>query len=208
MTVFHEVRFPFSVSVGASGGPERRTDIVPLVSGREQRNTPWADSRRRYDVGPGVRSLTDIHTLIGFFEARRGPLHGFRFRDPFDNRSAAPDQAPDPADQLIGTGDGAVNQFQLVKHYESGGELWTRTITKLVEGSVRVAVEGVETFDFTLDTANGRVTLADPPASGQAVTAGFAFDVPVRFASERLDLALDEPGAASALSIPLIEIRA
>ncbi|WP_417487751.1 TIGR02217 family protein [Maricaulis sp.] len=208
MSVFHEVRFPFSVSVGASGGPERRTEIVPLVSGREQRNTPWADSRRRYDAGPGVRSLTDIHTLIEFFEARRGPLHGFRFRDPFDNRSAAPDQAPDPSDQLIGTGDGTATQFQLVKHYESGGEAWTRTITKPVEGSVRLAVDGVETLDFSLDPATGLVTLTDPPGPGQAITAGFAFDVPVRFASERLDLALDEPGAASALSIPLIEIRA
>lgn len=207
MTVFHEVRFPFSVSIGAAGGPERRTEIVPLVSGREQRNTPWADSRRRYDAGPGVRSLTDIHTMIEFFEARRGPLHGFRFRDPFDNRSAPPGAAPDPSDQRIGTGDGNATQFQLVKHYESGGEAWTRTISKPVEGSVRVAVEGVETVDFTLDPASGLVTLADPPASGQAVTAGFAFDVPVRFASDRLDLALDEPGAASALSIPLIEIR-
>ncbi|RKQ95254.1 DUF2460 domain-containing protein [Maricaulis maris] len=207
MSVFHEIRFPFSVSIGASGGPERRTQIVPLLSGREQRNTPWADSRRRYDAGPGVRSLADIHTLIEFFEARRGPLHGFRFRDPFDNRSAAPDQAPSPTDQILGNGDGATTIFQLVKSYASGGESWTRIIEKPVDGSVLVALDGVATSDFVVDPATGLVTLASPPASDVVVTAGFAFDVPVRFDADRLDLALDEPGAASALSIPLIEIR-
>ncbi|WP_291844066.1 DUF2460 domain-containing protein [Maricaulis sp.] len=207
MSVFHEVRFPFSVSIGATGGPERRTEIVPLLSGREQRNTPWADSRRRYDAGPGVRSLADSHALIEFFEARRGPLHGFRFRDPFDNRSTSPDQAPSPTDQLLGTGDGAATSFQLVKHYQSGDASWTRTISKPVEGSVRVALDGVETVGFLVDTATGVVTLASPPAAGVAVTAGFAFDVPVRFDTDRLDLSLDDPGAASASTIPLIEIR-
>jgi len=207
MSVFHEVRFPFSVSIGASGGPERRTEIVPLLSGREHRNTPWADSRRRYDAGTGVRSLADIHTLIAFFEARRGPLHGFRFRDPFDNRSAPPDRAPDPTDQLIGTGDGAAVSFQLVKQYASGEDAWTRTIDKPVDGSVRIALDGVETTGFVVDFATGLLTLATAPAADVAVTAGFAFDVPVRFAADRLDLSLDEPGAASALSIPLVEIR-
>lgn len=207
MSVFHEVRFPFPVAIGATGGPQRRTEIVPLLSGREQRNTAWADSRRRYDAGPGVRSLTDIAGLIAFFEARRGPLHGFRFRDPFDNRSTTPDRAPAPDDQVLGTGDGGQVSFQLVKHYESGGDSWTRTITKPVDGSVRVAVDGVETAAFTVDLSSGEVLLAAPPPMGASVTAGFAFDVPVRFELDRLDLALEEPGAGSATSIPLIEIR-
>lgn len=207
MSVFHEVRFPFPVAIGATGGPQRRTEIVPLLSGREQRNTVWADSRRRYDAGPGVRSLTDIAGLIAFFEARRGPLHGFRFRDPFDNRSTTPDRAPAPDDQVLGTGDGGQVSFQLVKHYESGGDSWTRTITKPVDGSVRVAVNGVETAAFTVDLSSGEILLAVPPPTGASVTAGFAFDVPVRFELDRLDLALEEPGAGSATSIPLIEIR-
>ncbi len=207
MSVFHEIRFPFSVSIGATGGPQRRTEIVPLLSGREQRNTGWADSRRRYDAGPGIRSLADIHTLLAFFEARRGPLHGFRFRDPFDNRSNSPDHSPSPTDQQLGTGDGSNAVFQLVKHYESGGEGWTRTIAKPVEGSLRVALDGVETEDVSADWTTGLVTLDVPPPLGVSVTAGFAFDVPVRFELDRLDLALDQPGAASAHSIPLIELK-
>ncbi|MDF1768835.1 DUF2460 domain-containing protein [Maricaulis sp.] len=207
MSVFHEIRFPFPVSVGATGGPQRRTEIVPLLSGREQRNTSWADSRRRYDAGPGIRSLADIHTLLAFFEARRGPLHGFRFRDPFDNRSTAPDRAPEPTDQQLGTGDGSNAVFQLVKRYESGGESWTRTVTKPVEGSLRIALDGVETENLSVDWTSGLVTLDTPPSSGVSVTAGFAFDVPVRFEQDRLDLALDQPGAAAAHSIPLIELK-
>lgn len=78
---FHEVRFPASLSFGSVGGPERRTDIVTLANGFEERNTPWAHSRRRYDAGLGMRSLDDIETLISFFEARQGQIYGFRWKD-------------------------------------------------------------------------------------------------------------------------------
>lgn len=205
MSAFHEIRFPFAVALGAVGGPERRTEIVTLVSGREERNTPWADSRRRWDAGPGVKSLDDLSVLIAFFEARRGPLHGFRFRDPLDNRSCAPSSAPSFLDQVLGEGDGVAVQFQLVKRYESGGESWTRTISKPVEGSVRVALDGVETA-CAVDHATGRVTFDVAPAPGVTVTAGFAFDCPVRFDTERLDVSLDAIGAGAA-RVPLVELR-
>ncbi len=35
---FHEVRFPNDISRGARGGSERRTQIVELASGDEERN--------------------------------------------------------------------------------------------------------------------------------------------------------------------------
>ena len=50
---FHEARFPTNQSFGSVGGPERRTEIVTLANGFEERNTPWAHSRRRYDAGSG-----------------------------------------------------------------------------------------------------------------------------------------------------------
>ncbi|WP_417482980.1 TIGR02217 family protein [Maricaulis sp.] len=205
MTAFHEIRFPFAVALGAVGGPQRRTEIVTLVSGREERNSPWADSVRRWDAGPGVKSLDDLNTLIAFFEARRGRLHGFRFRDPIDNRSCAPSQAPGMLDQVIGTGDGVRAEFQLLKHYASGGESWTRTIAKPVEGTVSVAVDGVET-EVSVDHATGLVSFAVPPATGAAITAGFAFDCPVRFDTDQLDIALDAIGAGAAPSVPLVEL--
>ena len=64
---FHEVRFPTSLSFGSLGGPERRTEIVTLASGFEERNTPWAHARRRYDAGMGLRSLDDVALLMDFF---------------------------------------------------------------------------------------------------------------------------------------------
>lgn len=206
MTEFHDIRFPFAVAIGASGGPQRRTEIVTLLSGREQRNTPWADSARRWDAGPGVKSLDDLNALIAFFEARRGRLHGFRFRDPIDNRSCVPSLAPAMLDQVIGAGDGAATDFQLVKHYVSGAQSWTRMIAKPVEDTVVVAVDGVEAA-VTVDHATGLVSFADPPAGGAAITAGFAFDCPARFDTDQLDIALDAIGAGVAPSVPLVELK-
>ncbi len=124
---FHEVRFPTAIAFGASGGPERRTDIVALGSGHEERNSRWADSRRRYNAGYGVKSLDDLHAVIAFFEERRGRLYGFRWKDRADWKSCAPGGTPAATDQAIGTGDGAMTAFQLVKTYGSVHAPWART---------------------------------------------------------------------------------
>ncbi len=210
MTAFHEVSLTLPFALGASGGPERRVDIVALGSGREARNTPWAHGRRRYDIGGAVRTLDQLHELIAFFEARRGKLHGFRFRDPFDNKSCAPSQSVAPANQAIGTGNGALTVFQLQKSYGAGAEAYLRPIQKPVAGSVRVAVAGVELGGaaFSVNTTNGQVTCTAAPANGAAVSAGFSFDTPVRFDIDRLDLSLDAFGAGRALAAPLVEIVA
>lgn len=204
MSAFHEVSLPLPFALGASGGPERRVDIVTLGSGREARNTPWAHGRRRYDIGGAVRTLDELHELIAFFEARRGRLHGFRFRDPFDFKSGAPSGAIAPTHQVIGEGDGAATEFRLVKFY---GE-YERSIAKPVAGSVCVAVNGVELApaDFAVNIETGLVTLDTAPAAEATITAGFSFDTPVRFDIDRLDLSLDGFGAGRALAVPLIEI--
>lgn len=207
MNAFEDVSLPLPFALGASGGPQRRVDIVALGSGREVRNTPWAHGRRSYDVGGAVRTLDDMHALIAFFEARRGKLVGFRFRDPFDCKSCAPSATPAPGDQNLGVGDGVRTAFQLVKQYGEGDAAYMRPIKKPVAGAVRIAVGGIEvsSVDFAVDSL-GLVTLAAPPVSGAHITAGFVFDTPVRFDMDRLDLALDGFGAGHAPTIPLIEI--
>lgn len=207
---FHEVRFPASLSFGSSGGPERRTEIVTLSNGYEERNTPWEASRRRYDAGLGLRSMDDIDLLVAFFEARRGRLHGFRWKDWGDWRSCAPSAAISPTDQTIGTGDGARTAFQLRKSYASGGVEVLRDVAKPVAGSVRVAVEGVELIEgaeWVVDAANGLVTLASAPAEGAEVTAGYEFDVPVRFDTDRLDISFSGFAAGEVPNVPVVEIR-
>lgn len=205
---FHEVRFPDDISRGARGGPERRTQIVELASGDEERNASWANSRRRYDVAYGIRRADDLAAVVAFFEARNGRLHGFRFKDWADYKSCAPSGSPADTDQQIGTGDGATTVFQLVKRYASGAQAWTRSITKPVAGSVTIALDGApHTYGWSVDVTTGRVTFASPPVAGIAITAGFAFDVPVRFDTDTLDVTLDLERLGSITSIPLVEIR-
>lgn len=206
MTSFHETLFPLDISLNSEGGPARRTEIVSLVSGHEERNALWAQSRRSWNAGYGVKSMADIEKATAFFEARMGRLYGFRFRDPFDHRSSAYGEEPLPTDQLIGTGDGATIAFDLVKTYENGGASYARRIKKPVAGSVRVAIDGAETSAFTADETTGTVTFAVAPPSGAAITAGYLFDCPVRFDSDALRINLAAFRAGDIPSIPLIEV--
>lgn len=207
---FHEVRFPANLSFGSVGGPERRTEIVTLANGFEERNTPWAHSRRRYDAGLGLRSLTDLEALIAFFEARRGQLHGFRWKDWSDFRSCPATARPGPLDQPLGAGDGRKTVFALQKTYRSGLETYVRPVGKPVLGTVTVAVADdpkVEGLEFTLDPATGLVTFDVAPPLGAQVTAGFEFDVPVRFDSDRIQISVASFQAGEVPSVPVVEVR-
>lgn len=209
---FHEVRFPDDIALGASGGPERRTEIVTLGSGYEQRNQRWADSRRKYDAGYGVHTLDQLAEVVAFFEERRGRLHGFRWRDYADYQSCAPGSLVAPTDQSIGTGDGAEDDFQLVKAYGAAFAPWSRTVTKPVAGTVRVAVAGVELVEgvsWTVDAATGVVTfgVGHIPTIGQAVTAGYEFDVPMRFDTDQITVNLANFAQGDIPSIPVVEIK-
>ena len=194
---FHAIRFPLDISLASRGGPERATDVVALASGREERNSRWAHSRRRYNAGYGIKSRADMATVLAFFEERRGRFHSFLWRDALDHAAA---------DQAIGTGDGETVSFQLVKRYGASFDPYLRPITKPVGGTVVVKVDGV-VVDHETDPLTGLVTLDVAPAEGAAVTASFEFDVPVRFDVDRLDIELSSFDAAEAPSIPLIEVR-
>lgn len=212
MAAFHEILFPMEVALGASGGPERLTEVVTTATGREQRNTRLADSRRRWDAGYGVKTLAALAEIVAFFEERRGRLYGFRWRDRLDHSSAAPGAAVSPLDQALGTGDGTCGRFQLAKTYGALHAPYVRPVAKPVSGSVRVAVDGIERTlgsDFTLDLTTGEITFfaSALPALGAAVTAGFLFDVPVRFDTDFLEVNLSAFAAGEIPRIPIIEIR-
>ena len=206
---FDEIRFPTAISLGASGGPERRTDVVTTSSGREERNSRWADSRRRYNAGFGIKSLGDIHDVIAFFEERRGRLHAFRWKDHADYKSCKPKLTVAATDQFIGTGTGSLATFQLVKRYGSGLRDHVRSVAKPVAGTVTVAVNGVVNTNVTVDATTGIVTFQSGflPANGASVTAGFEFDVPVRFDTDQLTINLKEFGAGAIPEIPIVEVK-
>ncbi len=212
MTGFNEVRFPTDVALGARGGPQRRTDVVTLRSGGEQRNAVWADAKRKYQAGYGVKSFAQLEAVLAFFEAQRGRLYGFRWKDRFDYRSCASPRAPSPTDQPIGTGDGTTAVWQLTKTYAGGTTPYVRPIRKPVATTVTVAVNGVPGTagtTYTLDATTGLVTFlpGHVPARLAAITAGFAFDVPVRFDTDYLEVDLSHFEAGQIPNIPIVEIR-
>jgi uncharacterized protein (TIGR02217 family) len=206
---FDNVRFPLSISRGLSGGPERRTDVVMSASGHEERNSRWADSRRSYNVGYGVKSIDDLQSVISFFEERRGRLYAFRFKDYTDYKSCLPTRTITAADQLIGTGDGVSQTFQLIKTYGSARP-WVRTIAAPVAGTVLVAVNGTTSTAFTVDVNTGLLTFnsGNIPPLDATLTAGFEFDVPVRFDTDKIKINLSQFQAGEIPDVPLTEVLA
>ncbi|KPF63001.1 DUF2460 domain-containing protein [Porphyrobacter sp. AAP60] len=205
MDSFDNVLYPFALGRNASVAPEFSTSIAVTASGHERRNSLWSDARLHFDVGAGIRSEAELSDLVAFFRARRGPARGFRLMDPFDHSSNGMTGAPTMLDQLIGTGDGLRADFQLTKAY-GPAEPQMRPITRPRPESLLVSVGGAATTAWTL-TEKGVLRLLAAPPAGAEVRAGFLFDVPVRFAEDRLDISAVNFAAGEAPSIPLIELR-
>ena len=206
VNAFDDVDFPLALGSGASVTPGFSTAIVTTASGYEQRNVDWASARLRFDAGPGVRSETDLQTLIAFFRARRGAAKAFRFRDPYDNSSSAMTGTPTAADQLIGVGDGIQTRFSLTKSYGTAGDAEHRPITRPVAASVLVSVDGTAVSGWSL-APKGVISFTVPPPAGKQVRAGFYFDVPVRFETDSLSIDSASFLAGEAATVPLIEVR-
>ena len=202
---FHDVEFPLSIGRGSSGGPSRKTQIVAMNSGREQRNSEWANSRRKYNVSTGIRNADDLSLVIDFWEARRGRLYGFLFKDAFDFTSSSTSTVTNQ-DQSLGTGDGEQLEFQLVKRYTDAFNPYTRKIYRPVASSVQVSVAGAAVSAFTLNDKTGIITFATPPAVDAEVKAGFEYYVPVRFDIDEFIVSRDMFDLGSLPEIPLIEV--
>jgi len=208
MAGFHEVRLPEAISFGSAGGPRFSTEVVVTASGFERRNRDWQDARAEYDIASGIRSAADLAELAAFFRARAGRAYGFRFKDWADFSSAPPGGGVGPFDQPLGTGDGVATEFQLIKRYEDVAATHDRPIAKPVAGTLRIGVDGSEqATGWSIDTTTGVVSFDTPPASGAVLTAGFEFDVPVRFAEDRLAVSLEAFEAGEVAAIRLVELR-
>ena len=205
MQAFDDVLYPLALGRDAGVSAEFSTSISLTASGYERRASHWTDARLHFDVGPGLRSEQELGTLIAFFRARRGAARGFRLRDPFDYSSRGMTGQPEPLDQLLGVGDGLTARFRLCKHY-SGPEPQVRYITRPRSESVVASVRGVATNAWALEQG-GWIVFSKAPAPGAEVRAGFYFDVPVRFATDRLDITAAAFAAGEAPSVPLIEVR-
>jgi uncharacterized protein (TIGR02217 family) len=207
MQAFDDIPYPLALGRDAMVTPEFSTSVALTASGHERRNSVWSDARLRFDVGPGIRSETELGVLLAFFRARRGAARAFRLRDPSDFSSRAMTGTPTASDQLLGNADGLTASFPLVKHYGEGDAIQQRRITRPVAGSVLVSVNGTpQASGWTLDPG-GIITFAAAPSSGAEIRAGFLFDVPVRFAEDKLEVSGAAFAAGEAPSVPIIEVR-
>ena len=211
---FDEVQFPSDISYGSRGGPGFNTAIIEVDSGQEERIARWAEARRRYDVSYGVKSRDKLSTLLTFYMARQGAANGFRYKDWVDFASPS-NHRTDPTavafgDHHIGDGDASKTQFQLRKKYVNGSVTRIRLIRKPVAGTTKIGFDSVEqTSGWSVNTTTGIVTFTSAPGAGVVISAGFEFDVPVRFGEavdEVLSISLDAFDTRSLQSIPLIEI--
>lgn len=200
---FHEVCLPMRLALGATGGPRWRTDVATLASGHEIRNALWSRSRRQWQIGSPLTDLAQLQILIGFFEARSGRLHGFRFRDPMDHASAPAGATIGFEDQIIGQGDGAQTIFQLIKTQNGA----VRQIHKPVSGTVMIGINGAQAVSgWTLDATTGQISFAAPPAAASRITAGYEFDCPVRFDADEMSAVVEAFGAGRVAAIGLLEL--
>ncbi|QSR16698.1 DUF2460 domain-containing protein [Novosphingobium sp. KA1] len=207
MQAFDDVLYPIALGRDATVIPEFSTTISVTASGFERRNSLWSNARLRFDVGPGVRSDAELGELIAFFRARRGPARGFRLRDPSDFSSNGMTGLPAAADQLLGIGDGLRADFALIKHYGSEEALQVRRITRPDVSSLTVALDGtVQVGNWRL-LPLGVIVFETAPPAGARISAGFEFDVPVRFAEDSLEIAGSAFAAGEAPSVPVVEIR-
>lgn len=206
-TFIETPRFPDSVSYGSRGGPKYNTQVQTYYSGAEKRNAGWEFPRYSYNAAMGVKTMEDLDEVLEFFHVAMGRAYGFRYKDWLDHKSCGSNQTPLFSDQIIGTGTGSQTTFQLIKAYVVGPLQKTRRISKPVAGSVLVGVDGVQLLSgWTVDTATGIVTLDVAPALGVPVTAGFEFDVPVRFENDDLSIEIAQYDSGNA-SIDLLELR-
>jgi uncharacterized protein (TIGR02217 family) len=221
MVAFHEVRLPEDVERGMVGGPMFKTTVLQLDSGVEQRNIDWSQPKGQWDVAYGLMSLKDndlgtyIELVRDFFYARRGRAFGFRFKD-WGDYQIGDYTSPEATAQDIGLGDDVTVAFQVYKRYTSGGVDFDRTIKKLVNGTVKVLLDGaVQVSGYTVDNDTGIITFVTPPASTGGtgpddevvVSVALEFDVPVRFDDDHLRLNVQQAHIGQIESIPITEVR-
>lgn len=201
MIAISDERFEPPIGFQTSGGPGWHTEIITKTSGAEARNALWSRPLRRWQVSGVPLDEGAATQLIRFFNARSGGAQGFRFRDPFGWRTGDPITA---FGEALGTGDGSTTEYQL--KFDDGSTV-PRPVTRPVEATVKIAMDGVETSAFSVDGETGMVTFDIAPADGAVLTSGFEFDLPVRFETDRLDLSQPAMGSMQLVRLSLVEIR-
>jgi len=229
---FFECEFPRTISYKSVGGSTWSTKVNEGLSGFEQRNANWSLPRNKYVINmitpSDVTRQEFADQLNAFFIVVQGQHDAFRLFDWLDHTSNA---------QFLGLGDGSKTHFQLIKTYAMGGRTSTRTITKPIHNTVndyqgntltntvKVYKNGVQVTEGNngnqchVDATTGVITFNTAPhgiigsAPADVITADCQFHIPVRFATDEMQLSTEESNVASGQPIvswqqlSLIEVR-
>jgi uncharacterized protein (TIGR02217 family) len=202
--------------------PRFSTSIASSWSGAEVRNRNWMHPLRTFKLPEAVREHPQYEAIQDQWLIMGGPERSFPFTDPLDFASVPlvlPNVVPDitSVDQELGTGDGVTRDFQLQKTYERMGETYTRPIYLPQEDTVLVALNGLPPDDptltggpytWTVSRPGGVVTFTPAPAAGLEVTAGFLFDVAVRFeADDSFDGIVQSYQVSGFSDLTFVEVR-
>lgn len=223
--MFVDAYLPDSIrSYNFQGAAVWSTTITRASGGSEHRNQNWENPLHRFTAPEAIRCWDDLEDLKDAWYALGGPANTFAFRDPMDFASVrltTPDAEPavGPTNQTLGMGDGAAREFQLRKAYAFGGRTYYRTITLPVVDSVLVAMNALSPatanptlpggpYTWDVDRTTGIITFDHAPTAGVVITAGFLFDVEVRFESDESFTAMSRAFAAGGFpDLVLTEVR-
>lgn len=193
---FIETRLSDDVAYAFRAIPRYKTQIAPLDNGKEQRDLKWTKAKRRFEAVYDKFTPTLYAGLLDCFHACGGSGYAFRFKDWSDYQVTAGALGNTPGVNMT--------PVQLVKVYAFGSQSRSRTITKPVAGTVTVYSNGVAKAG-AIDTATGLFTPTTNWAAGEALTATFEFDVPVRFENDELPTEYEDYAALSVDAV-LIEV--
>lgn len=218
-----DIRIQEDVERGAVGGPGFNTTVLSLASGFERRNRNWINTRGQWDISYGIERKSQLDGVIDTFYVVGGKADGFRFKDWSDFQIGDTFTFDASTRQTIGLGDDVTVAFQIFKRYVRGATTYDRTITKLVNATYRVYLDGILQTegggnDYTININTGLITFNTAPAStggsgpgGEEVVAVITeFDVPVRFNTDDLRINTQVFSDEAIISIPgikLIELR-
>lgn len=173
--------------------PRFSTNVAAAFNGDEVRNRNWSHPLRRFKLPEAVRYHAQYEALQDHWLVMGGPESSWPFTDPLDFASVPlelPNVVPEtsPTDQIIGVGNGSQRVFQLTKTYERQGATYTRPIFLPHVASVMVALDGGDPatapggpYTWEVSRPGGEITFDVAPRTGLTVSAGFLFDVAVRF---------------------------
>ncbi len=185
---FINTRLSARAAYGFTGGPEWKTLVVPMMSGRNNRRAEWSMPHHRYTADYTVLDPIAQNEILDAFIVCRGQLHNFRYKDWNDYLAT---------DQAMAVGDGTSTPRFLTKTYTFGGQSYVRTITLPVVSTLVITANGAP-IAVTFDADTGKVTPDAPWPNGQVIKASFEFDVRVRFGDDFVPFTRNSPRTATA----------